>query len=123
MPRAQVAFIAMFVVLAVAICPLPGTSQQRAHQGTQARTEPPPPIPSATVQKLLEEAAQFMKTKKVLEALQVADQALAVARQERDPVGEAFAHRSRALALHDLDRIEEAVAAWLNVASAWQGAG
>src|SRR5947209_19848255 len=123
MSKARVACIAIFVVLTIAICPLLGTSQQGARQGTQARNEPPPPIPSAAVQKLLEEADQFMKSKKVPEALQVADQALAVAWQEKDQVGEALVHRSRARALQDLNRMEEAVAAWLNMTSAWQRAG
>ena len=54
----------------------------------QVLAEPPAPKPSAAVQTVLDEAAQWMKDKQPQEALKAADRALAVAREVQDPVGE-----------------------------------
>src|SRR5262245_1912671 len=70
----------------------------------QAAPEPPPPQPSAAVQPILEEAARLAEAKQPEAALTAGDRAVSVAREMNDPVGEAQAHRARALALQRLSR-------------------
>jgi CHAT domain-containing protein/Tfp pilus assembly protein PilF len=86
---------------------------------TKPPEEPPAPKPSAAVQKILDEAAQWTLAKQPQEALQAADRARMVAAQTKDWIGEAQAYRERALILQSLGRTTEALAAWREAAAAW----
>src|SRR5437660_1333744 len=57
------------------------------------------------------------------EALAAVERALTTARESGDRVGEARAHRGRALFLARLGRGDEGVAAWREAAAAWERVG
>jgi len=88
-----------------------------------ATAEPPGPKASADVEKLLQEASRLADAKQSADSLKVADQALETARQTRDAAAEAFAQQARAKALHDLERNDEALAAWQEASEVWARAG
>lgn len=92
-------------------------------QQATASAEPSGPKASATVEKMLAEASRLVEAKQPLESLKAADQALEAARQTNDTAGEAFAQQARAKALQDLQRTEEALAAWQEAQQMWARAG
>ncbi|MBI3950582.1 MAG: CHAT domain-containing protein [Acidobacteria bacterium] len=110
MRRTMLIALAAWLVVALAL----------SATGAQVAEEPPAPQPSNTVHKILDEAIQLTQSKQWPEALQAADRALAAAQETGDPVGEACAQRLRALALESMDRREEAVATWREMAAAWE---
>jgi CHAT domain-containing protein/Tfp pilus assembly protein PilF len=85
--------------------------------------EPPAPMPSAAVQKLLDEGARLQQEKQFEASLQAAERALAAAREARDTAGEARALEQRAQAMESAGRTGEAIAAWRGAAAAWERAG
>src|SRR5262245_53864381 len=91
--------------------------------GLQAGEEPPAPNPSAGVQLILAEIEQKLKAQQWEAAREAAQRAETLARETQDPPGEARGHRGRALALQELGRSEEAVAAWRAAAAAWARLG
>lgn len=82
-------------------------------------TEPSEPKPSAAVEKILSEASHFAEAKQPADSLKMANQALDAARQANDKPGEAFAQQARGKALQDLQRKDEALAAWQDAARLW----
>src|SRR5262245_61650997 len=81
-------------------------------ESAQNKAEPSAPAATATVQRMLDEAAALAKDSKTEEALRVAERAVDAARATGDSAGEALAHRHRALRLQDLKQVPEAVEAW-----------
>jgi CHAT domain-containing protein/tetratricopeptide (TPR) repeat protein len=75
------------------------------------------------VQQFLDQANQAAKAGQLEAALKACDQALATARAGSDQVGEARAHRGRALFLTRLHREAEAAQAWNEASAAWKRAG
>lgn len=88
-----------------------------------APPEPPAPQPSAAVQKLIDQANQFLQARQPQEALKVMEQALATARQTADPVGQAYSLHLRAIVLQMSSRNEEALASWRAAAVSWRQIG
>jgi CHAT domain-containing protein len=80
-------------------------------------------VPSAEVQKILDEAGSRAQAIQPLESLKIADQALATARQTNDTAGEALAQETRGKALQDLQHTPEALAAWQAAQRIWARAG
>jgi CHAT domain-containing protein/tetratricopeptide (TPR) repeat protein len=117
MKRVRVLILAVALLAAVPA----GRMGARAQGGSTA--EPPPPMPSAAVQKLLDEAARLGRARQTSEALQAADRALAAAREAGDAAGEARGQQERARELEASGRTDEAVAAWRAAAEAWERAG
>ncbi|MGB9205336.1 MAG: CHAT domain-containing protein [Terriglobales bacterium] len=91
-------------------------------QGSTA-SEPTGPNASPVVEKMLAEAERLAVAKQPLDSLKVADQALETARQTNDTAGAAFARQARAKALQDLQRPDEARAAWQEAQQMWASAG
>jgi CHAT domain-containing protein/Tfp pilus assembly protein PilF len=85
--------------------------------------EPAQPKSSETVQKLLDEAEKLKDKRDHEGALKVADRALALARESHDAVGEACAHRERAILLEQLQRVDDAVAEWKEMSAGWERLG
>jgi CHAT domain-containing protein/tetratricopeptide (TPR) repeat protein len=82
-----------------------------------------PPKPSETVQQMLDEARRLADTKQPADSLKAADRALYAAGQTNDTAGAASAQQARAKALQDLQRTDEAVAAWQEAAQMWAAIG
>jgi CHAT domain-containing protein/tetratricopeptide (TPR) repeat protein len=93
-----------------------------SQQATVAAGQPGPK-PSAAVGKLLDETSRLAEAKQPLESLKAADQALEAARQTNDTAGAALAQQARARTLQDLQRTDQALAAWLQAAQMWAGDG
>jgi CHAT domain-containing protein/tetratricopeptide (TPR) repeat protein len=85
--------------------------------------EPSGPMPSAAVQKILDEANRLAHAAQPLDSLKAADQALEGARQENDTAGEAFAQQALGKALKDLQRTKEALGAWHEAQQIWARTG
>jgi CHAT domain-containing protein/Tfp pilus assembly protein PilF len=85
--------------------------------------EPPEPKPSAQVQQILNEAERLTVAGQLEKALEVAEQAAALAQTEKDLAGKACASRSRAQLLQTLGRTDAAALAWRDTAAAWESAG
>jgi tetratricopeptide (TPR) repeat protein len=96
--------------------------------------EPPEPKPSAAMRAILERAekaggealfpAWFQAGKPDYESsLKLAAEALALARDTHDEVGEACAHRDRAIVLGYLTRQDEAIAEWGEAEQGWKRVG
>jgi CHAT domain-containing protein/tetratricopeptide (TPR) repeat protein len=92
-------------------------------QQETAAAEPSGPKASPAVEKMLVEASQLADAKQPLDSLKAADQALETARQANDAAGAAFAQQSRAKTLQDLQRADEALAAWQEAQQQWARAG
>ena len=98
------------------------TVAEPSQQATVA-AEPFGPKPSATVEKMLAEAGRLVEAKQPLDSLKAADQALETARQINDTAGGALAQEARAKALQDLQRADDALAAWQEAAQIFARAG
>jgi CHAT domain-containing protein/tetratricopeptide (TPR) repeat protein len=85
--------------------------------------EPSGPKASATVEAILADAGRLEEAQQPLDSLKAADHALEAARQENDKAGEAFAQTARAKALQDVERKEEAIAAWQQAQQVWARVG
>ena len=85
--------------------------------------EPSGPKASPAVEKMLAEASRLAEAKQPLDSLKAADQALEAARQTNDTAGAAFAQQARAKSLQDLQRADEALAAWQEAQQQWARAG
>jgi CHAT domain-containing protein/tetratricopeptide (TPR) repeat protein len=81
--------------------------------------EPPGPAASPAVQSIVDAAERFLDDDEPDQALAAADRALALATAEEDAEGQAFAQRTRARALDDLDRRDDALEAWQATERAW----
>ena len=92
-------------------------------QQAPAAAEPSGPKASPSVEKMLAEAGRLAKIKQPLDSLKAADQALETARQTSDTAGAAFAQQARAKVLQDLQRTQEALAAWQEAQQIWASAG
>jgi tetratricopeptide (TPR) repeat protein len=103
--------------------PLPAVQQPAAQSAGNSYYEPPPPKPSEAVQKLLDEAEKLKDKREYERALKQADSALTVARDNHDAVGEASAHRERAILLEQLQRVDDAIAEWKKADTSWQRVG
>jgi tetratricopeptide (TPR) repeat protein len=103
-----------FLVLSQVSAAVEGSSQQAT-----VAAEPSGPTPSAEVEKMLAEASRLAGAKQPLDSLKAADQALEAARQTRDAAGAALAQQARVRALQDLERKDEALAAWQDAAGLW----
>jgi CHAT domain-containing protein/Tfp pilus assembly protein PilF len=71
---------------------------------------------------IVDNATKLLEVKQPEQALKAANESLLLAQKTGDPVDEATAHRCRAVVLQQLDRAEEAVAAWREAAAAWERA-
>lgn len=113
------------IVLLIAFCILAFQQSAVARQAQPAggNAEAAAPKPSAAVEKILNDANRLAETKQSLDSLKAADQALAAARQANDTPGAALAQQMRAKALQDLQRTDEAVAAWQEAAQIWARPG
>jgi CHAT domain-containing protein/tetratricopeptide (TPR) repeat protein len=101
---------------------LPPAGASGQPQRATAAAEPSGPRPSAAVAKMLDDARRLAEAKQPVDSLKAADQALEAARQTNDTVGLALAQEARAKALPDLERTDEALAAWQEAAQIWAGA-
>jgi CHAT domain-containing protein/tetratricopeptide (TPR) repeat protein len=101
----------------------PANAAAEPSQPATAAAEPSGPRASATVEKMLADANRLVETKQPLDALKAADQTLEAARQENDKAGEAFAQQARAKALQDVERKDEAIAAWQQAQQLWARIG
>ena len=112
------------IALRLALCTLMFHPAAYSASGqTSGITEPPGPKPSATVEKILGEAARLAEAKQSADSLRAAEQALDVSRQANDKPGEAFAQQARGRALQDLQRKDEALAAWQEAVRLWAVSG
>ena len=93
-----------------------------SQQATVA-AEPSGPKASPTVDKLLAEASRLAEAKQPLDSLKTADQALEAARQANDTAGATLAQQARGKALQDLQRRQEALAAWQEAQQMWARSG
>jgi len=92
-------------------------------QASAGSTEPSGPKASAAAEKLLSDASRMAESKQPADSLETAEQALDVARQANDKPGEAFAQQARGRALQDLQRKDEALAAWQDAVRLWAESG
>jgi len=102
---------------------LPGARAASDTAQQAAAAEPPGPKAAAAVEKILTEANRLVDAKQPLDSLKAADQALEAARQTNDTAGTALAQQARARALQDLQRTDEALAAWQDAQQIWASAG
>ena len=91
-------------------------------QPAEATNGPSGPKPSAAVE-LLNEASRLLEAKQPLDSLKAAEQAFGAAQKANDKAGEVLAQQARAKALQDLQRTDEAIAAWQEAAEMWGGNG
>jgi CHAT domain-containing protein len=92
-------------------------------QQETAAAEPPGPKASPAVEKMLAEASRLAGAKQPLDSLQAADRALETARQTNDTAGAALAQQARAKTLQDLQRAQDALAAWQEAQQMWARLG
>lgn len=92
-------------------------------QQETAAAEPSGPKASPAVEKMLADASRLADAKQPLDSLKAADQALEAARQAIDTAGEALAQQTRAKALQNLKRPDEALAAWQEAQQMWARMG
>jgi tetratricopeptide (TPR) repeat protein len=98
--------------------------QQSVPEATSASyTEAAQPKPSEAVQRLFDEANRLTAIRDYEGALKTVDRALELAQNLHDAVGEARAHRARALRLEDLKRSDEAKGEWRLAAEGWDSLG
>jgi CHAT domain-containing protein/tetratricopeptide (TPR) repeat protein len=103
---------------------LPGASAaviEPPQQETAAEASGPKASPA--VEKMLAEARRLAEAKQQLDSLKAADQAFEAARQANDTAGQAFAQQARAKALQNLERAQDAVAAWQEARRIWARLG
>lgn len=113
-----------FFVLLFALCIfLPPASASGQSQPATAAAEPLAPRPSAAVAKMLDSARRLAEAKQPADLLKAADQVVEAAQQTNDRIGGALAQQARAKALQDLQRTDEALAAWQEAARIWAGLG
>ncbi len=113
----------VFLLACPIFLPHTGTKVAELSQQATVATEPSGPKPSATVEKMLEEASRLAEAKQPLDSLKAADQALELSRKTNDAEGIALAEEARAKALQDLQRPGEAVTAWQEAAKVRAGLG
>jgi len=101
----------------------PSAAVTEPPQQETAAAEPSGPKASPTAEKMLAEAGRLADAKQPLDSLKAADQALEAARQANDAAGEALAQQTRAKALQNLKRPDEALAAWQEAQQLWARAG
>jgi CHAT domain-containing protein len=92
-------------------------------QQETAAAEPSGPKASAAVEKILAEARRLAEAKQPVDSLKAADQALEAARLANDTAGQAFAQQARAKTLRNLQRSDEALAAWQEAQQQWTRLG
>ena len=116
--------VCFFILLFTGSMFLPASASvdEPSQQATMA-AEPSGPKATATVGKVLDEARHLAEAKQPLDSLKAADQALETAGQVNDTAGAALAQQARARALQDLQRPDEAVAAWQEAGHIWAGDG
>jgi CHAT domain-containing protein/tetratricopeptide (TPR) repeat protein len=100
--------------------PQADTTYAALPQQATVSAEPAGPRPSPAVQEMLDEAKRLADAKQPLESLKAADQSLEAARRLNDTAGAALAQQARAKALQDLQRTDEALAAWHESARIWE---
>jgi CHAT domain-containing protein/tetratricopeptide (TPR) repeat protein len=103
--------------------PTPFLAAQTSQSETQQHVEDGPPEPSGTVKSVVNESGRQLQAQNAKEALMLADQALKLAVEGKDTVGEALAHKARADALGRLGAKPDQMSAYLAAAAAWQRAG
>jgi len=116
--RVRVCLFACWIFLLNASAAVPATPQQET-----AAAEPSGPKASPTVEKILTEAGRLADGKQPLDSLKAADQGLDAARQANDTAGQALAQQARAEAFQNLQRQNEALAAWQEAQQMWARAG
>jgi tetratricopeptide (TPR) repeat protein len=102
---------------------LPTVQQPVVQSAGNSYSEPPQPKPSEAIQKHLEEAEELKGKRDYEGALKQAEAALTLARESHDAVGEACAHRERAIVFEQLQRVDEAVEEWKEAAVGWEALG
>jgi CHAT domain-containing protein/tetratricopeptide (TPR) repeat protein len=113
-------FFVLLFALGIFLFPSSASGQS---QPASATVEPSVPEPSAAVARILDNARRLAEAKQPGDSLKAADQAIEAARQANDTTGGALAQQARAKALKDLQRTDEALAAWQEAARIWQGLG
>ena len=88
-------------------------------QQETAAAETSRPKASPAVEKMLAEAGRLADAKQPLDSLKAADQALEAARQGDDTAGQALAQQARAKSLQNLNRPDDALAAWQEAQQLW----
>jgi tetratricopeptide (TPR) repeat protein len=86
-------------------------------------TEPPNPEPPPAIQQALARADALATKGQFEDALQVCDEAVAIARRDRSAIGEALAALRRGYVLEALERHAEAIAGWKEAAAQFARAG
>ena len=114
------------VLVSLLVCstiqPHASAAAESSQQATVA-AEPSGTKASAAVDKLLSEASRLAEAKQPIDSLKIADQALEAARQASDTAGATLAQQARAKALQDLQRTQEALAAWQEAQQMWARSG
>ena len=110
-------------LLVLSVISRPASAIAGQTQLPDATNRPSGPKPSPAVVDLLDEASRLVEDKQPLDSLKAAEQAFGAAQQANDKAGEPFAQQARAKALQDLQRTDEAIAAWQKAAEMWGGIG
>jgi tetratricopeptide (TPR) repeat protein len=117
--------VQILICLHVCSMLLPGVNAAVVDQSQQETLEAEPlgPKASAPVEKILAEANRLEQAKQPLESLKTADQALDAARLTNDTTGGALAQQARARNLKNLERPDDAFAAWQEAQQMWARTG
>ena len=120
--RAVRFFLLVAALVLEVMSPAPFLAAQTSQSETQHHVEDGPPQPSGAVKSVVDESGQQLQAQNAKEALAFADQALKLAIEGKDVVGEALAHKARADALGLLGAKPDQITAYLAAAAAWQRA-
>ncbi len=115
-------FLLVAALVLEVISPTPSLAAQTSRSEAQHHVEAGPPQPSAAVKRLVDESGRQLRAQNAKEALTLADQALKLAIEGKDVVGEAVAHKARADALGRLGAKLDQITGYLAAAAAWQRA-
>ncbi len=102
--------------------PNPPAEQQQRPEPPQHQ-DAPAPEPHPDLKPLVDALLELINERKLTEALQQADALLQQATEKSDKVGQAYAHRSRAWALQQQNRVDAALPAWEQAERLWREVG
>jgi CHAT domain-containing protein len=116
--------VGSFLLVAALVLDVLSPAPFLAAQTLQAQhhVEDGPPQPSEAVKNVVNESVRQLQAQNAKEALTLADQALKLAIEGKDAVGEALAHKARADAIGVLGAKPDQVSAYLAAAAAWHRA-
>ncbi len=102
--------------------PNPPAEQQQRPEPPQHQ-DAPAPEPHPDLKPLVDALLELINERKLTEALQQADALLQQATEKSDKVGQAYAHRFRAWALQQQNRVDAALPAWEQAERLWREVG